>query len=223
IPIAEETGFITEIGAWVLDTACRQLVDWQQQGFTSLSVAVNLSAQQFYQPTLLYDLEKVLQRTQISPSALELEITETVAVANIKLTIQLLQQVQDMGIRIAMDDFGTGYSSLNYLKTLPLDILKIDQSFIRDLELETKDIEIVRAVISLARGLELDIVAEGVEKAEQIDILQALDCNIVQGYYFSRPLSTEQMTEMLQKSWASGKQKSSAGAETRKLSLQQLE
>ena len=201
IPIAEETGFIAKIGTWVLETACHQLVDWHRQGFLPLSMSVNLSAQQFYQPSLLADLAMVLQRTKVSPETLELEITETVTVANVELTIQLLQQVQDMGIRIAMDDFGTGYSSLNYLKQLPLDTLKIDQSFIRDLKPHTKDQEIVRAVIALARGLELDIVAEGVDKEEQIDILQALDCNIVQGYYFSHPLTATQMTEMLLQNW----------------------
>ena len=201
IPIAEETGFIADIGAWVLETACHQLVDWHAQGFDPLSISVNLSAQQFYQPTLLGELAALLQRSQISPHALELEITETVAVANIELTIELLQQLQDMGIRIAMDDFGTGYSSLNYLKQLPLDTLKIDQSFIRDLKPQTKDQEIVRAVIALARGLDLDLVAEGVDKEEQIAVLQALQCNIVQGYYYSHPLPAVQMTELLQKNW----------------------
>ena len=225
IPIAEETGFIAEIGAWVLETACYQLLDWHEQGFQPLSVSVNLSAQQFYQPTLLRELAAVIQRTQILPQALELEITETVAVANIDLTIQLLQQMQEMGIRIAMDDFGTGYSSLNYLKKLPLDTLKIDQSFIRDLKPDTKDQEIVRAVIALAHGLELDIVAEGVDKIEQIEILQALNCNIVQGYYYSHPLTAEQMTEMLQQNWLQRDFEADDAflTEISELSLQQLQ
>lgn len=224
IPIAEETGFIAEIGSWVLETACEQVVDWHGQGFNPLSVSVNLSAQQFYQPTLLSELSNVLQSAKIPPQFLELEITETTAVANIELTTKLLQQVQDIGIRIAMDDFGTGYSSLNYLKKLPLDTLKIDQSFIRDLSSDTKDIEIVRAVISLALGLELDIVAEGVDKEEQIGILKALNCNIVQGYYFSHPLTAEQMTQMLQQNWAQRDLNSDEPflSEISKLSLQQF-
>jgi EAL domain-containing protein (putative c-di-GMP-specific phosphodiesterase class I) len=201
IPIAEESGFISEIGSWVMDTACHQIVEWHAQGLKPLSVAVNLSAQQFYQPNLLDELADVLERTQVPPGSLELEITETTAVANIDLTIMLLEQFQDMGLRIAMDDFGTGYSSLNYLKKLPLNTLKIDRAFIKDLKPKTKDLEIIRAVISLAIGLELDIVAEGVDKAEQIEILKSLNCNIVQGYYYSHPLNTREMTQMLRENW----------------------
>ena len=201
IPIAEETGFISDIGSWVLETACQQIVEWHQQGFDPLSVAVNLSAQQFYQPNLLDELAQALDNYQVPPSALELEITETTAVANIDLTISLLKKVQQMGMRIAMDDFGTGYSSLNYLKRLPLNTLKIDRSFIKDLKAHTKDLEIIRAVISLGIGLELDIVAEGVDKEEQIEILKDLNCQIVQGYYYSRPLPKKQITELLRENW----------------------
>ena len=201
IPIAEETGFISEIGSWVLETACRQVVEWHDQDLKPLSVAVNLSAHQFYQPDLLDELAEVLQQTQVPPHSLELEITETTAVANIDLTTMLLEQVQEMGVRIAMDDFGTGYSSLNYLKKLPLNTLKIDRSFIKDLKPKTKDLEIIRAVISLAHGLELDIVAEGIDKEEQLDILKSLNCSIVQGYYYSHPLNPKDMAQMLRKNW----------------------
>ncbi|MCM1983563.1 EAL domain-containing protein [Lyngbya confervoides BDU141951] len=201
IPLAEETGFISEIGSWVLKTACDQIITWHHQGLQPLSVAVNLSAHQFYQPTLLAELDHILSTTQIDPQYLELEITETTAVENIELTTQLLQQVQTLGIHIAMDDFGTGYSSLNYLKQLPLNTLKIDRSFIQDLKPNTKDLEIIRAVVALAMGLDLEIVAEGVDNAEQIQVLKELNCKIVQGYYFSQPLPTAEMTRMLQDNW----------------------
>lgn len=198
IPLAEETGFISNLGSWVLENACDQIVRWHQQGLGPLSVAVNLSARQFYNPTLLDELSQVLKTSRVDPNCLELEITETTAVENIELTKSLLTQMQDLGIHIAMDDFGTGYSSLNYLKQLPLNTLKIDRSFIKDLKADTKDLEIVRAVIALAHGLKLKIVAEGVDKAEQLEILKDLNCEIVQGFYFSRPIPVDKMTTMLE-------------------------
>jgi diguanylate cyclase (GGDEF)-like protein len=198
IPLAEETGLIVEIGTWVMKTACAQTVKWHQAGLAPLSCAVNLSARQLFQPDLVNVVAQVLEQTQLEPHFLELEVTETTAVKYIDLTQGLLRQMQDMGVHIAMDDFGTGYSSLNYLKQLPLNTLKIDQSFIRDLKPNSKDIEIIKAVISLGHGLNLTIVAEGVESEVQLELLRDLNCNIIQGYFFSPPLPVDKMTEMLQ-------------------------
>jgi diguanylate cyclase (GGDEF)-like protein len=198
IPLAEETGLIVEIGTWVMQTACAQTVEWHRAGLAPLSIAVNLSARQFFQPDLVNVVAQVLEQTQLEPQFLELEVTETTAVKYIDFTQGLLKQMQAMGVHIAMDDFGTGYSSLNYLKQLPLNTLKIDRSFICDLQPNSKDVEIVKAVISLAQGLDLSVVAEGVDSEVQLEILRSLNCSIIQGYLFSRPLAVAQMTEMLE-------------------------
>ncbi|MEO0375460.1 MAG: EAL domain-containing protein [Cyanobacteria bacterium P01_A01_bin.17] len=201
IPLAEETGLIIEIGEWVLRTACQQTVEWHRQGLQPLSVAVNLSARQFFQPNLPEIVAQVLLQTQLDPQALELEVTETTAVKNMDFTKSVLAQLKDIGVHIAMDDFGTGYSSLNYLKELPFNTLKIDQSFIRDLKPRSKDVEIINAVLGLGRGLKLDIVAEGVDSEEQLSVLQSLECEIVQGYLFSRPLPADEITKQLEANW----------------------
>jgi diguanylate cyclase (GGDEF)-like protein len=201
IPLAEETGLIVSIGEWVLRTACEQLVQWHQEGLTPLSVAVNLSARQFFQPNLIESITQALEETRLDPAFLEIEITETTAVKSIEFARTLLRQLQDKGVHIAMDDFGTGYSSLNYLKQLPLNTLKIDRSFICDLKPDTKDAEIIKSVISLAQGLQLQIVAEGVDNQEQLAVLRDLNCEIVQGYLFSRPLDAADITEMLRENW----------------------
>ena len=201
IPLAEETGLIIDIGAWVLRTACQQVVAWHRLGFQPLSIAVNLSPCQFYQPKLPDVITQILGLTQLPPHLLELEITETTVVENMDYTQTLLRQLQDIGVHIAMDDFGTGYSSLNYLKNLPFNTLKIDQSFIRDLKPASKDAEIINAVIGLGRGLDLCVVAEGVENPEQLDLLRSLQCDIVQGYLFSRPLTVDNTTAILQANW----------------------
>ncbi|NCJ06973.1 EAL domain-containing protein [Synechococcales cyanobacterium C] len=202
IPLAEETGLIIEVGEWVLRRACYQTVAWHQAGLTPLTVAVNLSARQFFQPQIVEIIADVLRETQLPPSSLELEITETTAVKNMDFTRSVLTQLQAMGVKIAMDDFGTGYSSLNYLKQLPLDTLKIDQSFIRELKPNSADAKIVNAVISLGLGLDLHVVAEGVDNPQQLELLRSLQCDIVQGYLFSRPLPEPTMTPMLQTNWA---------------------
>ncbi len=201
IPLAEETGLIIEIGEWVLRTACQQTVEWHHQGLLPLSVAVNLSARQFFQPNLPELVGQVLFQTQLDPQSLELEVTETTAVKNMEFTKSVLRQLKDIGTHIAMDDFGTGYSSLNYLKELPFNTLKIDQSFIRDLKPSSKDVEIINAVLGLGRGLNLEIVAEGVDSEEQLGVLQSLECEIVQGYLFSRPLPAKEITKMLEANW----------------------
>ena len=210
IPLAEETGLIVEIGAWVLETACRHTVQWHKSGLHPITVAVNLSARQFFQPDLVEVIARTLEQTGLEPKYLELEITETTAVKRMDLTQTLLSQLQGMGVHIAMDDFGTGYSSLNYLKQLPLDTLKIDRSFICDLKYNSKDLKIVDSVISLGQGLGLKVVAEGIETQQQVDILRNLNCDIIQGYLFSRPITFDEMTEMLQVDWQKRQKKSCA-------------
>ena len=201
IPLAEETGLIVEIGEWVLQTACQQLVVWHHMGLKPLSIAVNLSARQFFQPNLVELVAQTLTETQLDPHFLELEITETTAVKNIDYTCSVLGELQQLSVSIAMDDFGTGYSSLNYLKQLPFNTLKIDQTFIRDLKPTSKDVEIINAVIALGQGLDLKVVAEGVETDEQLTLLKSLDCEVAQGYFFSRPLPVSDSTSALQTNW----------------------
>jgi EAL domain-containing protein (putative c-di-GMP-specific phosphodiesterase class I) len=150
---------------------------------------------------LIESITQVLEHTRLDPAFLEIEITETTAVKSIEFARTVLRQLQDKGVHIAMDDFGTGYSSLNYLKQLPLNTLKIDRSFISDLRPDTKDAEIIKSVISLGQGLKLQIVAEGVDDPEQLAVLRDLNCEIVQGFLFSRPLSAADMTEILRENW----------------------
>jgi diguanylate cyclase (GGDEF)-like protein len=201
IPLAEETGLIVDIGTWVLQTACAHAVQWHRTGFKPLSMAVNLSARQFFQPDLVNVIAQALANSQLEPKYLELEITETTAVKRMEFTQTVLHQLQETGVSIAMDDFGTGYSSLNYLKQLPLNTLKIDRSFIMDLNPDSKDLKIVDAVIALGQGLNLKVVAEGVETEQQMSLLRSLNCDIAQGYLFSRPITFDRMTEMLQENW----------------------
>ncbi|MBW4645481.1 MAG: EAL domain-containing protein [Goleter apudmare HA4340-LM2] len=201
IPIAEDTGLILSIGEWVLQTACAQNKAWQDAlEMPSLSVAVNLSARQFQQSNLVSMIEQILSQTKLNHQCLELEITESVAMKNIGLTQTILQELYNMGVSISIDDFGTGYSSLSYLKNFPIHCLKIDKSFVRDLKTGNYDAAIATAIIALAHGLNLAVVAEGVETEEQRNLLQVLNCKLMQGYLFSRPLSAEDTTKLLRKS-----------------------
>ncbi len=198
IPIAEETGLIFPISEWVLKTACLQNKAWQQKlNLSSLSVAVNFSARQFQQPNLVGIVEQVLSETKLAHRYLELEITETVAMQDVELTQKILRELDEIGVTISIDDFGTGYSSLSYLKDFPIHALKIDQSFVRDLANKDRQTAITTAIISLAHGLDLSVVAEGVETEEQLNALRILQCEIMQGYFFSHPLSAEEATRML--------------------------
>ncbi|MEO3704052.1 EAL domain-containing protein [Trichormus azollae HNT15244] len=198
IPIAEETGLIFPISEWVLKTACLQNKAWQQKlKLSSLSVAVNFSARQFQQPNLVSIVEQVLSETKLAHRYLELEITETVAMQDVELTQKILRELDQIGVTISIDDFGTGYSSLSYLKDFPIHALKIDQSFVRDLANKDHQTAITTAIISLAHGLNLSVVAEGVETEEQLNALRILQCEIMQGYFFSHPLSAEEATRML--------------------------
>ncbi|MFZ6648098.1 EAL domain-containing protein [Undibacterium sp. TJN25] len=197
IPIAEETGLIVPIGEWVLRAACRQTVLWQEQGFAPLRVAVNLSARQFKQKNIVELVNRVLEETGCRPEWLELEITESVVMEDPQSATDTLQELSDMGVHLSIDDFGTGYSSLSYLKRFPIDTLKIDQSFVRDISTDADDAAIARAVIALAHSMRLEVVAEGVETIEQLEYLRAQGCDLMQGYYFSRPLPPEDIEKFL--------------------------
>jgi EAL domain-containing protein (putative c-di-GMP-specific phosphodiesterase class I) len=200
IPLAEQNGFIIPLGKWILKTACQQLRQWHEMGFTDLTIGVNLSAKQLRDKDLVADVAKIIEETQIPYGALELEITETAAMENMDITKAILSSLQEMGINLALDDFGTGYSSLGYLKRLPFHTLKIDQSFVRDLMTHSKDVAIVNAIISLASGLELRVIAEGVETEDLKRLLLSLDCYMMQGYLFSKPLPPTEATVLLKNS-----------------------
>ncbi|MEO1132024.1 MAG: EAL domain-containing protein [Cyanobacteria bacterium J06639_1] len=195
IPIAEETGLIVPIGEWVLRTACQQVQAWHEQGMPLLRVAVNLSARQFQQSDLVQTVADVLAETQLAPEYLELEITESIAMLDIDLTIRVLKEMREMGVQISIDDFGTGYSSISYLRQFPFDTLKIDQSFIRDVTDNDSAAAIAEAVITLGQGLDLCVLAEGVETREQLEFLRSRDCDVIQGYWFSRPLPPPNLLE----------------------------
>lgn len=190
IPIAENTGLIIPIGEWVLRTACRQLKEWQNPGLSSLQIAVNLSSRQFFSQDLIETVKGILDETGLPPGDLELEVTESIMM-NMEHASKTLQGLKHLGCKIAIDDFGTGYSSLNYLKHLPFHRLKIDQSFIRDLAENVQDDTIVSTIISMAQHLQLDVIAEGVETPEQMDILRKKQCTHIQGYLYSPPLAPE--------------------------------
>ena len=188
ISLAEETGLIVPLGEWVLRTAAAQNKAWQKSGLPPLVVAVNLSARQFQHHDLVESVARVLKETGLDARWLELEITESIAMQNADYTIIILRDLKEMGIQISMDDFGTGYSSLSYLKKFPIDTLKIDQSFVRDLSTDANDAAIANAIIVLAHSLKLKVVAEGVETAEQKAFLKEHDCDKTQGYLFSNPV-----------------------------------
>ena len=194
IPMAEETGLIVPLGRWVLDAACRQAAVWNapesRRGASRLFVSVNLSARQFTQNDLIDDVGSTLARTGLEAEALELEITESVLMDQSEAGIRALRDIRGLGVRLVLDDFGTGYSSLSYLKHLPLDTIKIDRTFVAGIE-EPADRSIVEAVISLAHGLGIGVVAEGIESESQADRLRELGCDLGQGYLFSRPVSAE--------------------------------
>jgi len=197
IPIAEETGLIVHIGRWVLKTACEQNVAWQRQSLPPINMAVNLSVRQFADENLLDDIATILRETGMTPGLLELEITEGMLIHNIERAIRLLTAIKQMGVRLAIDDFGTGYSSLGQLKNFPIDTLKVDRSFIRDLATDSEDRAITSAIIAMGKTLSLTVVAEGVETIEQQDFLRGQACDEMQGYYFSKPIAAEEFATLL--------------------------
>jgi diguanylate cyclase (GGDEF)-like protein len=197
IGLAEETGLISVIGAWVFRTACLQNKAWQRAGLPSIRVAVNLSARQLADPLLVESIAGALRETELAPACLEIEITESSVMADVEHSVQILRQLKALGIKLAIDDFGTGYSSLAYLKRFPIDVLKIDQSFVRDVETDPNNAAIVNSIISLAHNLQLDVIAEGVETSNQLAYLQRQRCDLMQGFHFSRPLPVEDVAAIL--------------------------
>jgi diguanylate cyclase (GGDEF)-like protein len=197
IPLAEETGIIIALGRWVIQEACTQNKAWQNAGLPHMRVAVNISGVQFRQKDLLEDVAQALADTGLSPECLEIEITESVVMQNAAEAILTLEKLSDMGVHVSIDDFGTGYSSLSYLKRFPIDKLKIDRSFIRDISSDMDDAAIVRATIGLAHNLRLRVVAEGVETLDQLQFLKTLGCDEYQGYLKSRPLTAADFEKAL--------------------------
>jgi len=194
IPIAEECGLIIPLGKWILETACTQAKIWEKQGLPPMKVAVNLSLGQLFQQDLVEMVQDILHRTNLDPSFLQLEITESMTM-NIDQMTQLLHELKALGIQIAVDDFGTGYSSLSYLKEFPIDCLKIDRTFVRNVPHNPNDEALVSMIISMAKHLRLKVVAEGIEEVEQLSFLIDGGCDYIQGYLFSKPISPQQITE----------------------------
>ncbi|WP_432663877.1 EAL domain-containing protein [Wukongibacter baidiensis] len=197
IPIAEETGLIIPIGEWVLRTACKQNKEWKDRGYSYNSIAVNVSAVQLQQRNFLCSIKEILEECNLEPQFLELEITESVLMKYIDWNIETLSGLQNMGVKIAIDDFGTGYSSLNYLKSLPIDSVKIDKSFIDGICMSANEESIVEGIILLAHKMQLEVVAEGVEVKEQLEILGEKRCDKIQGYYISKPYPAEEIEKLI--------------------------
>jgi EAL domain-containing protein (putative c-di-GMP-specific phosphodiesterase class I) len=211
VPIAEEAGLITRIGEWVLKTACEQNKAWQDAGLPPLVIAVNLSPRQFAQKDLCKVVSRVLKETGLAPQCLELEITESLAMENAAHTADVLQELHKIGVTVSLDDFGTGFSSLSYLGRLPLDVLKIDRSFVRELTQNPQIEAVTRGTVALAKSLRLDVVVEGVETLEQFVLLRNIGFARLQGFFFSQPVGAEPFADLLRadvlswsKDWALG-------------------
>jgi len=197
IYLAEENGLIIPIGKWVLLTACKQLKQWEDEGYPDIHMAVNLSARQFKDREIIKLVYDVIDQTGINPSKLELEITETIALDDLEYTISTIQELNKIGVSFSLDDFGTGYSSMNYLKRLPVSNLKIDKSFLDTVMEDKSDQKIIQTIITLARNLDLFVVAEGVENSEQEIFLKAANCDKAQGYLYSKPVPKDMAVQFL--------------------------
>ncbi len=197
IPLAEKTDLIIPISLWVLKTACKQNKAWQKQGLSPIPIAVNLSPKQFHQPNLVDIVAQVLEETELEPHLLDLEITETTMMENIDFSQENLHKLRKLGVQISLDDFGTGYSSLGYLQKFPITTLKIDKSFIQTLEDNPQNTAIISAIIALGKSFDLRVIAEGVETLQQLELLQKLNCQEIQGFWFSRPLQSADATPLL--------------------------
>lgn len=200
IPVAEKTGLIESIGEWVLETACFQIAQWNRDHNQNIRIAVNLSSLQVANPDLVATIESTLERARLAPELLELELTESILIEDFEATIKILQQLKDLGVKIAVDDFGTGYSSLSYLKQFPIDRIKIDQSFVRDIDQSSKSAEITQAIIAMAHSLNMQVIAEGVETDHQRGFLMSQTCEELQGFFFSKPLPSAKIEQLIQKS-----------------------
>jgi len=201
IPMAEEIGLIIPIGEWVLREACSQARAWHNRGYRDIRVGVNISMLQFGQDGFVNLVSAVLEETGLDPSRLEIEVTESMVMRNAEETVKRLQALKDLGIRLSIDDFGTGYSSLSYLKLMPIDILKIDRSFVRDITVNPGDEAIVKAIVSMGQSLGIETIAEGVETEEQLRFLQNCNCGSIQGYLVSRPRPPDLIEEFLESPW----------------------
>ena len=199
IPIAEDTGLIIPLGDWILREALRHIKLWDEMGLPKISVAVNLSAIQFQQEDLVGSIERMLNESGVTSDRLELELTESVVMQDARKADNILSRLSRLGIKLAIDDFGTGYSSLSYLKRFDVDRLKIDQSFVRDMTNNYDDAEIARAIINLGHTLGLEIVSEGVETKEQLELLKQQGCDVIQGYLISRPMPASEIPVFLKK------------------------
>lgn len=197
IPLAEEIGLIDQIGQWVLRTACAQQVAWSACGLGDITIAVNLSAVQFQQAALLDTIRTIVRETGVDPARMELELTESTAMQQAENAVGTFNQLKGMGFSLSIDDFGTGYSSLAYLKRFPIDTIKIDRAFVKDLDTESEQAAIAIAIIAMAHGLKLRVLAEGVETQPQLDILRDQGCDAIQGYYFSQPLPAERVEQLI--------------------------
>jgi diguanylate cyclase (GGDEF)-like protein len=193
IPIAEQSGLIVEIGYWVLNESCKKLVELINMGYTDLVLGVNFSTIQFKQDDIVHRVKKILEENQVPASSLMIEITESTSMEAVDKTTSTLRELRELGVLISIDDFGTGYSSLNYLKKFPLNNLKIDKSFVKEMTINKENKQLVSSIIALANGLELEIVAEGVETLEQFEMLKEMGCRKFQGYYFSKPISFDDL------------------------------
>ena len=199
IPLAEETGLIMQIGEWTLREACKTTKQWHDEGYEHISVGVNLSPKQFFHPDIANIISNVLNDTGLNPSYLELEITETIIMDNTEMTASILNKIKATGVKISIDHFGTGYTSISHLKKFPISAIKIDSTFIKGIPNTPNDVAITNAFIALAHNLGLEVVAEGVETAEQVQYLSAQNCDMVQGYFLSHPLSAQKITSQFKK------------------------
>jgi EAL domain-containing protein (putative c-di-GMP-specific phosphodiesterase class I) len=199
IEVAEESGLILAIGHWVLHEACEQTRRWQLQhpAHSQLTISVNVSPKQFSKPSLAHEIFSVIEQTQLDPACLNLELTETMAMSDVEKTGKVLSELKTLGIRLSIDDFGTGYSSLNYLRRFPVDTLKIDRSFVSNMDIEDNR-KIVATIVMLAHNLGLRVVAEGTETEDQLRQIEELRCEFAQGYFFSKPLEADQAEQLLE-------------------------
>jgi EAL domain-containing protein (putative c-di-GMP-specific phosphodiesterase class I) len=202
ISIAEESGLIVPIGQWVLREACRQAKAWQDAGLPSVRLAVNISAVELRSREFVAGVRTILTQTLFDPRSLELELTETFLMQDSKSTALVLSAIKELGVQLALDDFGTGYSSLSYMRRFPIDTLKVDRSFVRDLTMDASDASVVSAVINMGKSLHMRVVAEGVEAPDQLAFLKEHGCSEAQGYYFSRPLEAPEFADWMRHSAA---------------------
>jgi EAL domain-containing protein (putative c-di-GMP-specific phosphodiesterase class I) len=199
IPVAEATGMIVEIGHWTIQTACRQQKSWENMGYGELKISVNLSTKQLMDDEFVGSIKKILKENSLDSRCLELEITESCLMEYPDSAVRKINDLYNIGINFSIDDFGTGYSSLSYLKRFKIDNLKVDKSFIMDIKMDINNAEITKAIIAMAHSLRLKVTAEGVETVEQLEFLKEYNCDMLQGYLFSRPLPAEEITIMLKK------------------------